>query len=252
MDGFIKEKYSRLDALLPLRDAWETRFRELEAFVDKNGRLPRWQGAGCDRAEAVLGNWLRGQGSCVTSQQMPAHRLQRLLNARSDLVRRRAEGWMGGGLVGRFQRKCRELKEYIEMNGKLPAEMRTKGDSSGYGLAIWLRNLRSNGDYAKPKRRKMLEEVHPLVKELLQKWHDSPLKINRAPWKEKLEKVIHIVEKHGRLPQPTCEPAEYKWLWAQLRRVESLAPELAEQLRSSHPLLAAAAAKSSEQNLARG
>ena len=46
VDGFMKEVYGRLDAVLSQRDGWETRFRELEAFVEKNGRLPRWRGAG--------------------------------------------------------------------------------------------------------------------------------------------------------------------------------------------------------------
>ena len=167
--------YGRL--VLSQRGPWETRFRQLEAFVEENGRLPRLRGAACDRAEIVLGNWLRTQGSRVRLQQMPAHRLQRLLNARSDLVRRRAEGWMAGGLVGRFQQKCRELKEYIEMNGKLPTRTRTKRNwrnSSSNQLAKWLADLRKNGIHAMPERRKMLEEVHPLVKELLQKLGRQP------------------------------------------------------------------------------
>ena len=157
---------------------------------------------------------------------------------------------MAGGLVGRFQQKCQELKEFIEMNDKLPTETRNKGDSSGPRLARWLRKARTNG--VLPERRKMLEEVHPLVKELLQNWDDRPLQIHRARWEKQLEKVLHIVKKHDRLPHPTCEPAEYKWLRTQLRRLDFLPPEPSKRLCSSHPLLAAAAAKSSEQNLARG
>ena len=246
VEGYMKEVYGQLDTVLSQRDPWETRFRELEAFADKNGRLPRWQGAGCDRAEAVLGNWLRGQGSCVTSQQMPAHQLQRLLNARSDLIRRRAEGWIAGDADGRFQQNCRELKEYIEMNGQLPRWIKAATDSSSSRLTMWLQSVRKIGVYAKPEKRKMLEEVHPLVKELLQNWDDRPLQIHRARWEKQLEKVLHIVKKHDRLPHPTCEPAEYKWLRTQLRRLDFLPPEPSKRLCSSHPLLAAAAAKSSE------
>ncbi|CAK9068627.1 unnamed protein product [Durusdinium trenchii] len=245
VDGFIKEVYGRLDAVLSQRDGWETRFRELEAFVEENGRLPRRRRAASDDDEIVLSNWLRTQGSRVTSQQMPAHRLQRLLNARSDLVRRRAEGWMAGGLVGRFQRKCRELKEYIEMNGKLPTKTQTKRKSSSYQLAKWLQNVRTSGAHVIPKRRKMLEEVHPLVKELLQKRDNSPFKINRVKWERQLEKVLHIVEKHRRLPKMKTERTEYKWLWMQLRRLDTLPPELAKRLRGSHPLVAEAARRPS-------
>ena len=246
VDGFIKEVYGRLDAVLSQRDGWETRFRELEAFVEENGRLPRRRRAASDDDEIVLSNWLRTQGSRVTSQQMPAHRLQRLLNARSDLVRRRAEGWMAGGLVGRFQRKCRELKEYIEMNGKLPTKTQTKRKSSSYQLAKWLQNVRTSGAHVIPKRRKMLEEVHPLVKELLQKRDNSPFKINRVKWERQLEKVLHIVEKHRRLPKMKTERTEYKWLWMQLRRLDTLPPELAKRLRGSHPLVAEAARRSEQ------
>ena len=244
VDGFMQEVYGRLDAVLSQRDGWETRFREVEAFAEKNGKLPRWWGAGCDRAETVLGNWLNNQGRRVTSQQMPAHRLQRLLNARSDLIRRRAEGWISGDPDGRFQQKCRELKEYIEMNGKLPTETRTKHKPSGYRLAKWLAGLRDKGSYDMPERRKMLEEVHPLVKELLQNWDDRPLNINRVKWEKQFEKVLHIVE-NGRLPERTLERTEYEWLAKQLRRLDALPPELAKRLRGSHPLIAAEAARTS-------
>ena len=241
VDGFIKEKYSRLDALLSLRDAWETRFRELEAFAEKNGRLPRQPGAVRDRAEIVLSFWLNNQGKRM--QQMPAHRLQRFLTARCDLIRRRAAGWIAGDTDGRFKRNCRELKEYIEMNGKLPTKKRTKRKSSR--LAKWLAGLRDKGSYDRPERRKMLEEVHPLVKELLQKWDHAPLNINRVKWEKQLEKVLHIVENHGRLPERTLEKAEYEWLAKQLRRLDALPPELAKRLCGSHPLIAAYTARTS-------
>ena len=244
VDAFVKEVYSRLDVVLSQRDGWETRFRELEAFVEENGRLPRKREAIAGRAETVQGRWLNHQSTRVTSQQLPAHQLQRLLNARSDLVRRRAEGWMAGGLVGRFKQNCRELKEYIEMNGKLPTATRTKGDSSGPRLATWLRKVRANG--VLPER-KMLEEVHPLVKELLQKRDDKAVKIDLARWKKQLEKVLHIVEKHGGLPKFTTERMLYQWLRTQLRRLDALPPELAKRLRGSHPWIAAEAARRSEQ-----
>ncbi|CAK9053777.1 unnamed protein product [Durusdinium trenchii] len=242
---FIEYVYGRLDAVLSQRSPWETRFRELEAFVKENGRLPRLQGAGCDRAETVLGYWLKHQGKRVRLQQMPAHQLQRHLNARSDLIRRRAEGWMAGGFVGRFKQKCRELKEYIETNGKLPTRTRTKRNSSSNRLARWLEDVRDKGSCAKPERRKMLEEVHPLVKELLQKWDHAPLKISRVKWEKQLEKVLHIVNKNGQLPKQPSETAEYDWLRVQLLRLDVLPPELAKRLRGSHPLIAAEAARTS-------
>ena len=136
---------------------WETHFRELEAFVVEKGRLPRRHVA--EGAERVLSNWLKTQGSRVTSKQMPAHQLQRLLTARSDLIRRRVEGWITGDPDGVFQQNCRELREYIEMNGQLPRYTPAEPDSSSCRLAMWLRDVQKNGVHAMPERRRMLEEV---------------------------------------------------------------------------------------------
>ncbi|CAK9114073.1 unnamed protein product [Durusdinium trenchii] len=223
---------------------WETRFRELEAFVEEHERLPRRFRA--DEAETQLGFWLNSQGKRVTSQQIPSRQLEKLRTARSDLIRRRAEGWITGDPDGCFEENCRELREYIEMNGELPRCTPSESDSSAFRLATWLRNLRANGARAMPERRKMLEEVHPLVKELLQEWDDSPLKINRVKWEEDLEKVLDIVEQHGRLPKAKTEKPEYHWLWRQLRRLDTLPPELEKRLRGSHPLVAEAARRSEQ------
>ena len=224
---------------------WETRFRELEAFVEEHQRLPRKFRA--DEAETQLGVWLNSQGKRVTSQQIPSRQLDKLRTARSDLIRRRAEGWITGDPDGGFEENCRELREYIEMNGQLPRYTPAEPDSYSCRLAMWLRDVRKNGVHAMPERRKMLEEVDCLVKELLQEWDDSPLKINRVKWEEELEKVLDIVEQHGRLPKVKTEKPEYHWLWRQLRRLDTLPPELAKRLRGSHPWIAAEAARRSEQ-----
>ena len=241
---FIAYVHARLDTVLSQRDPWETRFRELEAFAEKNGKLPRLHGAGCDRAETVLSIWLKNQNKRRTLQQLPAHQLQRLLNSTSPLICRRVEGWITSDTDYRFKQNCRELKEYIEMNAQLPRYTRAEPDSSCSRLATWLSDVRKNGVHTMPERRKMLEEVHPLVKELLQKWDDRPLKIDLARWEKQLEKVLHIV-KHGRLPKRLLERAEYEWLRIQLRRLDCLPPELAKRLRGSHPLIAAEAARTS-------
>ena len=240
---FIEYVNGRLDAVLSQRDPWETRLREVEAFAEENGRLPRQRGAHCDRAEIVLSIWLKNQNMRRTLQLLPAHQLERLLNSTSPLICRRVEGWVTGDADDRFRQNCRELKEYIETNGKLPT--RTKRNSPSNRLTRWLADLRDKGVHAKPERRKMLEEVDPLVKELLQNWDDSPLKINRVKWEKQLEKVLHIVNKNGQLPKPPSETAEYDWLRVQLLRLDVLPPELAKRLRGSHPLIAAEAARTS-------
>ena len=87
----------------------------------------------------------------------------------------------------------------------------------------------------------MLEEVHPLVKELLQNWDDSPLKINRVKWEKAFgESPPHREEACAAPESDRTESTEYEWLRVQLRRLDTLPPELAKRLRGSHPLVAEA------------
>ena len=239
LGGFMQEVYGRLNVVLSQADPWETRLREFEAFVDKHGRFPHWSG-NSSFAEKVLSYWWRNQGTLITKQKMPAHKHQRLLNTTSPIIRDRVQRWMTLDFKGIFKRRCEELKQYIKNNCKIPSQ-RVKQSVSSYRLAAWFDGLRQNLVYTNPKKRTILEEVHPLVSDRLQKWDRSPVKVDRSSWEDRLNKVLRIVYAHGRLPKKSSEPSSYNWLRTQINRFFQglLPPELAERLHGSHSLIAA-------------
>ena len=227
VEPLMEAVYGRLSAILAQRDPWETRLDEVEAFVEEHGRCPKQKAT---ETERVLGTWFDHQREAIRSQQIPAHRLQRLLNVSSPVIRRRVEGWVAGGFKGTFERNCRELKQYIETHGALPTKRK-------YRLAVWLNSLRTKPTFAKSERKKMLEQVHPLMKELVHKWSSTPFKridVNR--WKNVLKCVVDFHQLNGRLPRCSASESKlYWWLDAQQQRLTAgfLPKELAKQLMAA-------------------
>ena len=224
VDPLMEAVYGRLSAILAQRDPWETRLDEVEAFVEKHGRCPRKRGANFSLAERVLGNWVDHQREAIRSQRMPAHRLQMLLNTSSSLLRRRSEGWLAGGLEGAFEQNCQELKQYIETHGELPKLNLADCGSLGHRLARWLIDLRNTGAFAIPERKKMLEQVHLLVKELVQQWSSTTFKnIDENEWKKQLKRVVDFHQWKGWLPRggskKGSESSLYRWLRLQRKRL---------------------------------
>ena len=244
LDCVMEEVQSRLMDVLCQADPWETRLKHVETFAAEHGRLPRQGVDGIDFAEAVLGNWLHNQGRNLQLQVLPPHRLHRLLNARSPLIRHRAQRWAAGGQAGNFWQQCEKLKQYIEVFGCLPTKTIQDIEGPHYKLAAWLYSFRSTGAYALPQRRKMLVDIHPLVKALVQKWEEAPIEVDAATWQGKLEQVERFVQVHGRLPKYSDRSTgvQFQWLGKQflLHRRGVLPSELSEQLRRSHRLIAAA------------
>ena len=76
--GWTTEIYNRLSVILSGQDHWETRFKELEAFVDQHGRLPRRHHKS-PHYERALNTWLNNQCFAVRKQRLPLHRFQKLM-----------------------------------------------------------------------------------------------------------------------------------------------------------------------------
>ena len=243
VEWMMKDVLSRLDDILHQKDWWETRLKQVEAFVAQHGKLPRQGRAGgsTDLAEAVLGNWIHNQGRNFHLKLLPLHKLQQLLTGSSPLIRARAEGWVAGGRAGVFLRRCAELRRYIEAFGHLPQKSPTDPFRR---LAAWLFSYRNTAGYLFPARKKLLMEVHPLVKALLQKWENTPVNVVKARFDRRLKELERFVEVQGRLPRSD----EFSWLGRQVLLLSRgvLPFEQAEQLRCSHPLIAAACER--EQN----
>ena len=240
IEGWKTEIYNRLSSILSWEDHWEIRFRELEAFVDKHGKLPLRQ---CDsRYERSLGTWLHSQNAAFRKQRLPLHRFQKL-QASSLLIRRRVEGWQMGA-HGRFRQRCYELAEYVQLHHKLPDLTGHRIGSKSQKLAKWVANVRIGNIRRDAGNMKLLQEVHPLVKAEVQKWQNAP-RLQRSTWERKLGQLSRFVLATERLPKSgakgKAEKACYQWLRAQFRKIVAgcLPADMAKRLQNAHPLIAA-------------
>ena len=245
-EGWATEIYSWLSAVLSREDRWEIRFRELEMFANRNGRLAVYK---CDsHYESTLGRWLHSQGTAFRRQRLPLHRLQQLLSASSILVRRRVGGWQTGDPDGRFRSNCEALRAYVQLHKRLPKRLkktRHQITSSSGKLAQWLENVRAGVIGLSPSKQEMLQETHPSVKAALQKRKDAPTRIHRSRWEQKLNVLSMFVTAVGRLPKGrgggAVERRCYQWLRLQCKRVLSgyLPDEMTQRLQNAHPVIAA-------------
>ena len=251
LGSWAEAVYGKLTAILQQRDPWELRLRNVEEFAAGNGRLPR-HGV-TDVHERALGVWLYNRGVQMSKGHMRADRLQSLLNSSSLLVRQRAEGWLSKDPDCAFKRGCLQLKHYIQQNGKLPFRTRQTSHSHDNALALWLNVQKNNGRLNNPGRRAMLESVHPMVAQVVAEWDVRPPMVKLGPWQAWLHKLVQFTQDESRLPRYCLNRSErglYAWLNRQLHRLGQLPNELVEQLRKSHPLIAAAVESRSAQKKA--
>ena len=240
--GALSEIHSQLSKILFQEDEWEIRLQNLEAFADKNSRLPS-SAAEDDYEERSLGVWLSNQGLQLKAQRLPMQRLQKLL-ASSPLIRQRAEGWQTGDTDGRFGEKCQALRGYLHLHHKFP-KRGSQWDASSRTLAVWLANLRRNIGILSLERKNMLQDVHPLVKAKLENWQESPRTLNITRWEKRFDELSRFVWRMRRLPSGRADSRVERGChsWLQVERKRFLAGQLPEELlqrfRNSHPLLSA-------------
>ena len=70
-----------------------------------------------------------------------------------------------------------------------------------------------------------------------------PIKISFVKWQPRMQRLADFVQAEGRLPRCSAKAGTelqiYQWLSRQLRVLGQLPTELVQQLRESHPLIAA-------------
>ncbi|CAJ1331644.1 unnamed protein product [Effrenium voratum] len=212
MREVTRKIHAELASVLCSRDSWYARFRDLEHFVSKHGKLPSKRFTN-PLEERSLSSWLCKQANHVRANRMLPHRLHRLLNASSPLVRRRVEVWVNPDKT--FQQKCEELQAYILANGSLPP---FSSCSKRHALASWLYTKACRASLP-AKRRRMLEETHPLVKAKMRACAKKPLQINPNIWQRRCRELLEFIKQEGRLPtQFGHESGVYQWL--QLQRLQ--------------------------------
>eukprot|EP00435_Cladocopium_sp_Y103_P039308 s2512_g10.t1 len=241
-EGLMNGIYSHLSVIISQTDPWETRLRELEQFVDQHGRLP-WRSSN-DGREKTLGIWLSNQGVRLKMHRMPIHRLQKLL-ASSVPIRRRADGWQTGDTDWHFKETCEELRQHILLHKSVPKKASRASQSSSQKLGIWLANLRRSLGLLNADKKKMLQEVHPLVKALVETWETNPRLLDVPRWELRFNQLSSFVVATGRLPKSRAESqverSHHGWLQAERKRLLAgyMPRELARRLRTAHPLIAA-------------
>eukprot|EP00438_Fugacium_kawagutii_P029160 Skav216179 [mRNA] locus=scaffold2249:111271:123568:+ [translate_table: standard] len=238
MEEWTAEIYGRLSVILSQEDPWEVRLRNLEVFVRKHGRLPRK--AADDSHENTLGTWLGNQQITFRQRRMPQHRFRQLLAA-SPLIHRRAAGWQTGDADGHFEERCQELREHMQLHRSLP----THSGSASTQLAWWMNNLQASFGILPPYKKKLLQEVHPLIKAEVEKWQTTtPPQMKLPQWKSRLDELSKFVYALDRLPKSVSdvctEQRLYQWLWRRCRDILAgrLSLDMQQQLRDAHPLIA--------------
>ena len=240
IEELTADVYGRLSSILSRTDQWERRLQEVEAFAAKHGRLPFSKAD--DYSEKILGGWLKNQGSNVQMQRMPAHRAEKLL-ASSPLICRRARGWLTGDADGLFKENCKELRHYLRRHHQMPVQ--TRNDATARKLGQWLAKVRVRAALLSPNKIRMLHEVDPLVKAEVKRWQDTPQRVSRPKWEQRLRELSGFVSARGRLPKssPGCtiERRLYNWLNSECRRLVAghLPDDLQQLLQISHPLIEA-------------
>ena len=233
--------FGRLSAVLHRTDPWEICFKKLEEFCHRHERLPS-RTAARSFEEKKLGTWLANQNVMLKSKRLSVQRLNRFLNSSWFPIRERLQGWVSGDRDGSFGKRCVELKQYLAMHETLPL--------GKHPLANWLYRQRATGLTYDPARKKMLQNLHPLVRDLLKQWERAPMQIKVRQWEERLYKLNSFTQSYGRLPvqkgSGRAERSMYAWFHLQQQRLKFgvLPVVLAQQLRSCHPLIAALARQS--------
>ena len=246
-DSLVEGTYEHLATILSHSDQWELKFRRLQDFVEEWGRLPRIYGTSA--AERVLSHWFKNQGTLVRQGQLQSHQMQSLQAASATPIKQRVATWLSGeNHATIFQQRCRELKDYVQKHKQIPkvALSARSADRESQRVAKWLGNnrQRSQQGLLSPNQRKALQEVHPLIAALLDRWDATPLQIVSRRWEVQLKKLTDFVLKHGDLPSANFKYRPlYRWLRDQLYRLSAgkLPAEFIAKLQDAHPLIAEAA-----------
>jgi hypothetical protein len=183
------ERKTRLEALGwwvwdALDDSWSTKFDELVAFYQANGRLP---------PSATLG----GLGAWVVTQRMRRATMSAARKAKLDSL-----GWWVWSvyaapvLVG-WDARFDELVAYHAEHGMGPAR------SAPGGLGTWVHTQRRSRAKMTPERKTRLEAMEWWVWDTLD-----------DAWSTKFEELVAFYESNGRLP-PSATPCLGNWVTTQ-------------------------------------
>lgn len=137
------------------RTPWDTRFAQMQQFIDKHHRLP--QQLSPDPAERQLHRWLARQRENYTHDRMNAEQAQRLDTLGS---------WRGTVLGDRethWRHVHADLLQFIQDTGRMPNRGSENATAQEDTLDVWIQTQRARARTGKlsPNRRHILDDSIP-------------------------------------------------------------------------------------------
>lgn len=243
---FSRRLMHKLARLLEARDPWESRFVEMERFVETYGRLPVMT----DKSHLSLYYWVKNAGTMLKQGRMQVHRYQKFLNSLPS-IRQRAIAWKDPTI--RFKSFCERLRKYVLKYQVVPKTPGSMDDTEGRVLANWLQGQRRTAravlQYKSQRtesihaslRRDTIAGIHPLVSEYLESW-DRPVSLRtRKGAARRWAELLTYVNQTGSLPKSHSNVSQNR-MYQRLVQLRVRYPWLSRQqqleLLSSHPLIA--------------
>ena len=174
---------------LSLEERALARARELVAFVEKHGRMPRQDGKDLVEGEGPLGSWLNDRRAACNGKG--TYKMYPSVKAYLD---NHLPGWSDDREEQAMQR-ANELVAFVKKHGRMPREG-GKDLVEGEGpLGIWLRNRR----YARKGtgKGKLYPSVMQYLDNHLPGWSDD----REEQAMHSARELVAFVEKHGRMPR---------------------------------------------------
>jgi len=163
------ERKQRLDALewwvWGVRDTWSTKFDELVAFYEANGRLP-------PLATPGLGKWV-----CVQRQRRTTMSAER--KARLEAL----GWWVWDTLDAAWSTNFDEIVAFYEANGRIPTR------STSGALGAWVNKQRTRRATMTQERKARLDALEWWVWDTLV-----------DAWATKFDELVAYHAEHGRIP----------------------------------------------------
>jgi hypothetical protein len=186
------------------RVPWEQRCREVAAFVEEHGRLPRSEAGKAEPllpGEKVFGSW------CKTQRQRWKGKKQPPLSAEQQAALAAIPGWLWEERESvPWEQRCREVAASVEEHGRLPRS--TAGSTEPFlpgerALGLWCNDQRQRW---KGKKQPGLTSTQKAALAAIPGWLWEERV--RVPWEQRFLEVAAFVEEHGRLPRSEAGKAE--------------------------------------------
>jgi hypothetical protein len=192
---------------IDLEKTWNQKYEETERFIKENEQWPMRIESGGSIKESMLAQWVTVQRA--KKDEMQISNLQRYNRLNNSWW------WIWDIHEFQFQENFRAAGQFAQVYGRDPDKR--SDDPTVKALGIWMQNHRL--------RKKHLKENHLHRFEMLDNapwwsWIGTRMNVGKE-WRKSLDRVIHFIKEHKRLPSDLSEEAYEKSLdlWVKTQRV---------------------------------